>query len=130
MRRRFVLIAVVIAGLFLVGCSGSTMETGRLEGTVAIGPINPVEQEGEEPEIPCEVYEVRKVMVYDRSGNRLVEQVDIDCQGHYLVDLPPATYTIDINRTGIDHSGDVPVQIEIKSGQTVKLDIDIDTGIR
>jgi len=130
MTRRFVLMGVVIAGLILAGCWGGAVETGRLEGTVTIGPIHPVEKEGEEQKIPCAVYEARKVMVYDRNGDRLVKQVDIDCQGHYQVDLPPATYTIDINRIGIDHSGEVPARIEIRSGETVKLDIDIDTGIR
>jgi len=54
--------------------------------------------------------------------------VDIDCNRHYEVKLSPGSYTVDINRAGIDHSREVPKKIEIKSGETVTLDIDIDTG--
>ncbi|MEE9583710.1 MAG: hypothetical protein V3W01_03515 [Dehalococcoidales bacterium] len=40
------------------------------------------------------------------------------------------TYTVDINYSGIDSSPDVPKKIEIKPGETVRVEIDIDTGIR
>ena len=85
---------------------------------------------GEIVEVPCEVYEARKIMVYDKSGNKLIQQVDIDCDGRYAVKLSPGTYNVDINRIGIDSSSDVPKRVEINSGLTTRLDIDIDTGIR
>jgi hypothetical protein len=69
-------------------------------------------------------------MVYNEEGSELVRQVDIDCQGHFSAILKPDTYTVDINHLGIDHSADVPKKIEVKSGETIRLDIDIDTGIR
>lgn len=130
MKKAIVLLTIITAGLLLAGCATGPQEMGQLEGQVTIGPIWPVERPSEKREIPCEVYEARKIMVYDRSGNRLIEQVDIDCKGHYQVYLKPATYTVDINRLGIDHSSEVPTQIEIRSGETVRLNIDIDTGIR
>jgi hypothetical protein len=130
MKKTIVLLAIITAGLLLAGCATEPQEVGWLEGQVTIGPIWPVERPGEKREIPCEVYEARKIMVYDRGGNRLIEQVDIDCNGYFQVDLEPATYTVDINHLGIDHSSEVPTQIEIRSGETVRLDIDIDTGIR
>ena len=128
--KRAILLSIVILGLFLAGCATAAAETGTLEGNVTIGPLQPVERPGVKPPVPCEVYEARKIMVYDKSGKKLLEQVDIDCQGHYQVDLKPAIYTVDINRLGIDRSSEVPVQVEIKSGETITLDIDIDTGIR
>ena len=106
---------------------------GILQGHVTIGPIWPVEPPGGNPPIPPQVYEARKVMVYDEKGNTLIEQVDIipkEDFGSYRVDLDAGRYIVDINRIGIDHSGDVPVTIAIVPGQTVYLDIDIDTGIR
>jgi hypothetical protein len=36
----------------------------------------------------------------------------------------------DINRIGVDSSTDVPRDIEIRVGETTRLDIEIDTGIR
>ena len=104
--------------------------TGVLEGKVTIGPLRPVEKPGETPTVPPEVYAARKIMVYDRNHQTLVKQVDINDQGYYRIELAPGIYTIDINHVGIDRSPDVPKQIEIKAGQTIRLDIDIDTGIR
>jgi hypothetical protein len=130
MKRTLVLLALIITGLLLLGCSTGITEPGLLQGYVTIGPIWPVEKEGEEPEIPCEVYEARKIMVYDKNGRNLVKQVDIDCDGRYRVELEPGVYTVDINRIGVDFSSDVPEQVEIMAGTTFRLDIDIDTGIR
>lgn len=103
---------------------------GIFQGNVTIGPITPVERPGEKPPIPPEVYEARKIMVYDENKERLIVQVDIDNQGNYRVELKPGTYTVDINRIGIDHSSEVPKVIKIESGKTIVVDIDIDTGIR
>lgn len=127
--KKLLIIGLLTLSLFLLSC-GSTAEPGILQGKVTIGPLQPVERPGEVVEVPCEVYEARKIMVYNKSGNKLVEEVDIDCDGRYVVKLSPGTYTVDINRIGIDHSSDVPRQVEIKSGITTRLDIDIDTGIR
>lgn len=104
--------------------------SGILQGIVTIGPITPVERPGEKPPIPPEVYEARKIMIYDRSGRTLIQQIDIDSEGRYVAHLKPGTYTIDINRIGMDSSDDVPQQVEIQLGITTRLDIDIDTGIR
>ncbi|MBI4285074.1 MAG: hypothetical protein HY670_04125 [Chloroflexi bacterium] len=102
--------------------------TGTLEGKVTIGPLTPVERPGVMPTVPPEVYAARKIVVYE--GTKLVRQVDIDNSGKYKVALGPGTYTVDINRIGIDHSKDLPKQVEIRAGQTVRLDVAIDTGIR
>ena len=125
-----ILLAVIVSGLLLTGCSAGNLETGTLDGTVTIGPIWPVEPPGGNPPIPCEVYEARKVMIYDKNGSKLVKKVDLDCKGYYSINLNPSVYTVDINHVGIDRSPDVPTKIEIRPGETVELDIDIDTGIR
>jgi heat shock protein HslJ len=103
---------------------------GILQGNVNIGPITPVERPGEKPTIPPEVYEARKIVVYDKNRDKLIAQVDIDSKGYYEVELKPGIYNVDINRIGMDRSSDVPKEIEIIAGKTIVLDIDIDTGIR
>ena len=105
----------VIVVLFIGGCSSAELETGILQGKMTIGPISPVERPGVTPAIPCEVYEARKIIVYNEKGNKSIQQVDIDCDGRYRTELKPGIYTIDINRIGIDHSSDVPQKVEIKS---------------
>ena len=123
-------ILIMLPMLLVTGCVSETQKPGTLEGYVTIGPIWPVERPGEQKPIPPEVYEARKVMVYDKSGKRLVEEVSLTSEGYYSVQLKPGTYRVDINRIGIDSSSDVPKQIVIETGQTVVLNIDIDTGIR
>jgi hypothetical protein len=125
-----VFILTILLILPVAGCVSETKAPGILEGYVTIGPIWPVERLGEQKPIPPEVYEARKVMVYNKSGKRLFEEVSLSSDGYYGVELRPGTYTIDINRIGIDSSSDVPKQIVIESGQVVVLNIDIDTGIR
>ena len=126
------LLIITISAIILstFGCSDVTQEPGVLRGKVTIGPLVPVERPGVEYEIPCEVYEVRKIMIYDKNHNKLVKQVDIDCGGSYRTELEPGFYVVDINRIGIDHSPEVPMKIEIKPRETIQLNIDIDTGIR
>ncbi|MFC1994361.1 hypothetical protein ACFLVI_03760 [Chloroflexota bacterium] len=126
----FVCLLLASASILYSGCSNTSPETGILHGIVSIGPIFPVERPGETYTVPCEVYEARKIMIYTEEASRLIQQVDIDCDGRYKTDLKPGIYTVDINRLGIDSSPDVPLKVEIKSGLTVRLDVDIDTGIR
>ena len=130
MTKKSLIITLATIALFMPGCSNLTQDPGVLEGRVTIGPLVPVERPGVKYEVPCEVYEARKIMVYDKNHKKLVEQVDIDCNGIYHAELEPGFYVIDINRVGIDHSSEVPVEVEIKPLETIQLDIDIDTGIR
>ena len=132
--RKFILLAIVFIGLvlagLLIGCSCGTAGSGILGGNVTIGPICPVEQPGHPCPVPCEMYQARKVLIYNSSGTKLIAEAAIDCNGHYWVELKSGGYTVDINRDGFGHVSGVPEKIELKSGQTVELNIDIDTGIR
>ncbi len=127
---KLLILAVAAAGLLIVSCSSTPVEDGTVQGNVTIGPLVPVERPGVTYEVPCEVYEARKILVFKKNGKTLVKEVAIDCEGRYQAELPPGFYVIDINRIGIDHSSEVPAEIEIRSLETVRLDIDIDTGIR
>ncbi|MBN1369760.1 MAG: hypothetical protein JW954_05945 [Dehalococcoidaceae bacterium] len=132
--KRVLLLVCGFLGIMLLSCN-SPGKTGLLQGKVAIGPLTPVEQPGQTTTVPCEVFQLRKIMVYNEAGDKLIKQVDIDCNeqedyARYRVELEPGIYTIDINHTGVDFSKGLPEQVEIKPGMTVNLDIDIDTGIR
>ncbi|MFC1919284.1 hypothetical protein ACFLWX_00625 [Chloroflexota bacterium] len=127
---RGIQILILLSAVLLSACSLGTTEAGVLHGKVKIGPIQPVEQPGVTPTVPPEVFRARKVLVFDKSGDKLVERIDIGDDGCYSIKLEPGTYVVDINRVGIDSSGDVPKEITIISGLTVRLDIDVDTGIR
>ena len=128
------LIVLSISVLFQTGCQ-NTQQLPTLEGTVTIGPIFPVERPGEPRPVPAQVFENRKVIVYNKTGKRIIETIDLkqieqSVKASYSAQLAPGQYVIDISHGGIDRSSDVPKKIEIVSGQTVVVNIDIDTGIR
>jgi hypothetical protein len=130
-----VVILLVMGNLMLVSCQPGGQEAALLQGGVTIGPITPVEIPGQNPPVPPETFSSRKVMVYDASGTNLVKEVTINqigqtANGYYGVQLAPGTYTVDIIHTGIGGSKDVPKKITLSTGQTVIVDINIDTGIR
>ena len=117
--------------LLLACCTPPPEETGVLQGHVTIGPLVPVVQEGvPEPTPAPEVYASRQIVVYASDGQTEVARVQIDGKGDYRVELPVGTYVVDVNHAGIDMAKDLPKTVEIESGQTTRLDVDIDTGIR
>jgi len=103
---------------------------GLLEGKVEIGPLCPVEPCNLTEDQIAQAYDARKIVVYTSDRSSIVAIVSLDQTGNYRIALSPGRYVIDINRIGIDSSADVPKEVTVESGKTVRLDIRIDTGIR
>jgi hypothetical protein len=104
---------------------------GTLEGKVTIGPLQPVERVGQPTSTPApEVFTSRSLNIFQADGKTLVTSLHFNPDGTYRVSLPPGTYVVDIPHTGIGFARPLPKTITIHSGETVQLDIDIDTGIR
>lgn len=111
------------------GCIQAGSGTGTLAGTVSIGPLCPVE--------PCTVSHDRLVAAYEarpitisKTGGTVISTVIADPDTGYQVALKPGTYVVDIPHQGIGGSRELPKTVTIRSGETVRLDISIDTGIR
>jgi hypothetical protein len=125
---RFFLLTLMV---LCTACSFGPKEYGILEGQVNIGPLQPAVQVGEEYPTPApEVYAAREIVVYKKNGVTEFTRLEIGATGWYQGELPVGTYTIDINRIGIDSADNLPKKIEIRAGITTILDIEIDTGIR
>jgi hypothetical protein len=121
----------LISLLLLTACVTTSSETGTLEGHVTVGPLAPVVQEGEvEPAPAPEIYSGREIVIFAEDGQTEVTRAKIDGSGNYRVTLPVGTYGVDINHLGIDIAKGLPQDIQIKAGQTTRLDVEIDTGIR
>jgi hypothetical protein len=107
------------------------LQTGVLEGNVKIGPLQPVEQEGvPTPTIPPEVFTSRSLNIFQADGATLVVNVPFQADGTYRVELPPGRYVVDVPTNGLERGIDLPKTVTIEGGQTTRLDIEIDTGIR
>jgi hypothetical protein len=130
--------AAIVLILISLACSGKKSPTdplaeaprGTLSGTVTIGPNCPVET----PTNPCPpppgAYAARKVLVETADASKVLYTVDIDEHGFYRIDLIVGAYTVDLQKAGIDRSGDVPAKVTITRGVATVLNINIDTGLR
>jgi hypothetical protein len=106
-------------------------DVGTLEGQVSIGPLVPVVQEGEEAPTPApEVYAEREIVVFEENGKTEVTRLKLDSTGNYQAELPVGIYVVDINRIGIDTADGFPKKITITADAVIRVDVDIDTGIR
>ena len=125
------LLLLLISFALCASCNPDPQEFGTLEGQVNIGPLVPVFREGEIPPTPApEVYAAREIVVYKKNGVTEFTRLQLDSTGWYQGELPVGIYVIDINRIGVDSAADLPLEIEIKTDSTTRLDIEIDTGIR
>jgi hypothetical protein len=130
--RRF-LIALVLAGSLALACgcvqTESNPGTGILAGTLSIGPLCPVEPCSIPPERLAAAYETRPIIVSTQDG-RVIASVVADPVAGYSLSLKPGTYVVDVPDQGIGGSREMPKTVTIRNGETVRLDISIDTGIR
>ena len=132
MSRYFLFLTILTLGVsILFACAPIPQEYGTLQGQVAIGPLQPVHQEGElEPTPAPEVYAAREIVIFKENGKTESTRVSIGPNGSYQAELPVGFYVVDINHIGIDMAQDLPRKIEITPQTVTVLDISIDTGIR
>ena len=133
--KRYLLILLLVLGAVTGSCQPGGPEMVLLQGAVTIGPIWPVEQPGENPPVPPEVFSSRYLIIYDESGEKMVRevyftQIGQSAMGYYTAQIAPGTYIIDINHLGIDTADGLPMTITISADERVTIDVNIDTGIR
>jgi hypothetical protein len=122
-------IAIAISAALNCGCLSADTGTGTLTGNISIGPLCPVE--------PCTIshdnlvaaYAARPITISTPAG-AVVAMVTADPETGYVVSLKPGAYVVDIQHQGVGGSRELPKTVTIRSGETVRLDISIDTGIR
>jgi hypothetical protein len=128
-----ILVVILVAIVYVTFDSGLPAETGNktgtLTGNVSIGPLCPVE--------PCTIPHDRLVAAYaahpitiSTPDGIVVTTVTADPESGYTVALKPGTYVVAIPKQGIGGSPELPATVTIRSGETVVLNISIDTGIR
>ena len=125
----FIIIAVAIVLSTNTSAPGSGGGKGTLTGNVTIGPLCPVEPCTVTPDQLAAVYAARMIVVSIPGTGIIAEAVPDPFTG-YSFTLNPGTYVVDIRHQGIDRSPELPKTVSIRAGETVRLDISIDTGIR
>ena len=138
------LYTVIASAILIGGCIQNNItlaEYGILQGKVTIGPLCPVEPCKLPPEQVAQIYEARKVIIYEQSTKVKIAEFNLNQNGEYSLSLKPGSYIVDItdaegNELSLDLSkrprigNIIPKEVELKTGDKVILDFDIDTGIR
>lgn len=134
MKKQLYLFGLLISVTLFAGCLKEYNElwpgAGKLEGKVTISPLCSVEPCNLTPEQIAGAYNLRKILIYAADSSTVIKKIAIEPDGTYVVILDKGHYVVDINYLGLDRSNDVPKAITITDGRIIKLNIDIDTGIR
>lgn len=104
--------------------------TGILEGTMTIGPLCPVEEEGVDCAPSREVFAEHQVSIYHPDRKTLVTTITPNHEGIFRAILPIGSYYVDTKRAAVGSVDGLPQEVVIQTGATTLLYVDIDTGIR
>jgi hypothetical protein len=122
------LIAVCI---FSVVAGMATEPPGFVEGHLKI--ISPKEIEladGNAPAITAENYAQYPLIILSEGGKKEIALITADANGKYRTALPPGDYVLDVQGRARGHLRVKPKRFTIVSNQTVRVDMDVDTGVR
>lgn len=122
--------------LIAVTAVAGDMPRGVLEGHLKILSSKEVELAPEEnsstvtAKTEAQTYEEYPLIVRSRDGQKEIARVTADTDGNYRVSLPPGDYVLDVKGRRPGGIRAKPQSFTVVSSQTVRVDMDIDTGIR
>jgi hypothetical protein len=127
--------SLLLGWVFLVpfGCLASDNAVpGFLEGHLRILAFRDVElAEGNPPKFSAGNYAEYPLIILSQDGKKEIARVTADGNGNYRLALPPGDYILDVQgRPPKGHVRAKPQPFTVVSNQTVRVDMDIDTGVR
>jgi hypothetical protein len=116
-------LALVATLLLLAACETLADESG-ITGVVTLGPISPVQREGESIERPYEA-----TIVFKNGTGSVVAEVKSGPDGRFMVNLPPGTYLLEpVNGSPLPRAETQEVLVE--SDRLTDVVVSYDSGIR
>jgi hypothetical protein len=116
-----------------LACSAAAQAapTGFLEGHLTIySPGGADLADGKPPSKTAKNYADYPLLVLSGDGKNEVARLTADKDGNYRVALPPGDYVLDAEGRRRGHLRVKPKPFQVVSKQAVRVDIDIDTGVR
>jgi len=86
--------------------------------------------DGNVPAITAENYAQFPLIVLSQGGGKEIARLTADRNGNYRTALPPGDYVLGVQGRARGHLRVKPKRFTIVSNQTVRVDMDIDTGVR
>jgi len=124
---------VVCSFFIVVGCARSinAAEPGFLEGHLQIVSVKEVEPAGSGPaKGKVENYAEYPLVILSKDGEKEIARLTADKDGNYRVALPPGDYVLDAKGRAPQRIRAKPKMFAVVSKQTVRVDFDLDPGIR
>jgi hypothetical protein len=122
------LIAVCIFSV-VTGIAGEP--PGFVEGHLKIISGKEVElADANAPAMTAENYGRYPLIILSEDGKKEIARVTADGNGSYRTALPPGDYVLDVKGRARGHVRARPQQFTVVSNQTVRVDMNIDTGVR
>jgi hypothetical protein len=105
---------------------------GFMEGHLKIVSSKEVElADGTPTSVTAETYAEYPLIVLSYDGKKEIARITADGNGNYHLALPPGDYILDVQgRQPKGHVRAKPQRFTVASNQTVRVDMDIDTGVR
>jgi len=129
-----VLKCLIVGGLFLALTGLAPIKavpSGFLEGHLKIILSREVElADGTPAPVTAENYAEYPLIVLSQDRKTEVTRVTADRNGNYRVELPPGDYVLDVQRRPRGRVRATPQPFTVVSGQTIRVDMSVDTGIR
>lgn len=125
------LVSACVFWLLASSASVNAAPQGFLEGHLKIYSPKEVElADGTPSEKMAENYVEYPLIVLSRDRKREVARVTVDENGNYRVALPPGDYVLDVKDRKRRHVRATPQTFTVISNQSVRVDMNLDTGIR
>ena len=106
---------------------------GFVEGHVKIFPLSDVnlsDDTGAPDSGSAQPYFEYRLVVRSREEKKEIMQVTVNGNGNYRIELPPGDYILNVQGPESRPARTKPRPFTVISNQTVRVDMDIDTGIR
>jgi hypothetical protein len=129
-----ILKCLIAAGLFLALTDPAPIKAappGFLEGHLRIILSKEVElADGTPAPVTAENYAGYPLIVLSKDRKTEVARVTADASGNYRVELPPGDYVLDVQRRPRGRVRATPRPFTVVAGKTVRVDMDVDPGVR
>jgi hypothetical protein len=121
-------LSLVLAGISSIRAAAP----GFLEGHLKIVSVKEVElADGKPPtKAMSENYSEYPLIIRSRDGEKEIARITADGNGNYRLSLPPGDYILDVKGRRPGGIRAKPKSFTVVSNQTVRVDMNIDTGIR
>jgi hypothetical protein len=126
----------LIAGcVFLIplgrSAANDAVPPGFVEGHLKILSLKPVQLASEKVEKGAsEDYSEYPLSILSQDGRKEIARVTADEKGNYRVALPPGDYILDVQGRGRGRVRAKPQRFSVASNKTVRVDMNMDAGIR